>query len=131
MKNFNRILSVFILMAISFFAFAIEPDSTNSINPANAVVSLSSDTIELHLNQSPATTQTNENTNELIKLIVGLLVSLYELIIRIVPTADNYSILHKLFEILTWLSNLLNRKQRRKTQKSSVHAKHINYTEDC
>jgi len=46
-------------------------------------------------------------------LIVALIAGLYEVIIRLIPTVANYSAIHKIIEILVWLSNFLNRKKKR------------------
>jgi hypothetical protein len=124
-----RIFTVFFMVVISLFVFTSsygsEPDSITS---GHAIV-LHSDTIQLHLNTKPVNEPSSDDWQKTLQVFVGLLISIYEFIIRIIPTAHNYSLLHKIIEVLQWLSNLLNRKKRTKTHKSTVHAPN-NYRED-
>jgi uncharacterized membrane protein len=46
-----------------------------------------------------------------ISLILSLLVGLYELVVRLVPTVSNISLLAKLIDLLKWISDFLNRKK--------------------
>lgn len=46
-----------------------------------------------------------------ISFILALLVGLYELAVRLVPTVGNYSLVNKIIDILKWLSEFLNRKK--------------------
>jgi hypothetical protein len=45
-------------------------------------------------------------------VILAILGACYEAVSRIIPTRKVWSIIGKLLEILTWLSNLLNRKKK-------------------
>lgn len=45
-------------------------------------------------------------------LIVGILAGIYEVVSRIIPTSKIWSIIGKVLEFLTWLSNLLDRKKK-------------------
>jgi hypothetical protein len=45
--------------------------------------------------------------------IVAILVGLYEVIIRIIPTIGNYSLLGKIVDIIKWVSDFLNRKKKK------------------
>lgn len=44
--------------------------------------------------------------------VVAILAGLYEVIIRLIPTVGNYSIIGKIIEILKWVSDFLNRKKK-------------------
>lgn len=46
-----------------------------------------------------------------VSLILAILAGCYEVISRLIPTSKTWSIIGKLLEILTWLSNLFNRKK--------------------
>jgi hypothetical protein len=46
-----------------------------------------------------------------LKIIVALLVGIYEVVIRVIPTVANYSLIGKIIDILKWLSEFLNRKK--------------------
>ena len=39
----------------------------------------------------------------------GLLIGLYELVVRFIPTVGNYSVIGKIIDILKWLSDNLNK----------------------
>lgn len=41
-------------------------------------------------------------------LLVALLVGLYEVIVRLIPTVGNYSLLKIIIDLLKWLSDHLN-----------------------
>jgi hypothetical protein len=45
-------------------------------------------------------------------VIVAIIVGLYEVIVRAVPTVANYSVIGKVIEILAWVSNFLNKKKK-------------------
>jgi len=45
-------------------------------------------------------------------LIVALLAGVYEVIVRIIPSVGNYSWIAKIIQILTWISDFLNRKKK-------------------
>jgi hypothetical protein len=44
-------------------------------------------------------------------LILSFLIGFYELVVRLVPTVTNISLLGKLIDIIKWLSDFLNRKK--------------------
>ena len=44
-------------------------------------------------------------------VILAIIVACYEVVSRIVPTSSMWSIIGKILEVLTWLSNLFNRKK--------------------
>jgi len=44
-------------------------------------------------------------------LILSILAACYEAISRIIPTRKGWSIIGKILEVLTWLSNLFDRKK--------------------
>jgi hypothetical protein len=44
--------------------------------------------------------------------VVPIIGGLYEVIVRVIPTFGNYSAIHKVIEILLWLSNFLNNKKK-------------------
>lgn len=46
------------------------------------------------------------------QLIIALLAGIYEVVIRVIPTVNNYSFIGKIIDILKWLSEFLNRKKR-------------------
>lgn len=46
-------------------------------------------------------------------IIVPIIAGLYEVIVRIIPTVKNYSVIGKIIEILLWLSNFLNNKKKK------------------
>lgn len=44
-------------------------------------------------------------------LILAFIVGIWEVVIRLVPTAGQWGVVGKIIEILAWLSNFLNRKK--------------------
>ena len=125
----RRIFTVFFIVVISLFVITpLYGSLPDSITSGNAII-LHSDTIQLHLNTKPVNEPSSEEWQKLLQIILGLIISIYELIVRLIPTANNYSLLHKFIEILQWLSNLLNRKKRTKTHKSTARVPN-NYMED-
>lgn len=44
-------------------------------------------------------------------LVLALVVGIYEAVVRIIPTAGQWGVVGKIIEILSWLSNFLNRKK--------------------
>jgi len=46
-------------------------------------------------------------------VIVPIVAGLYEVIVRIIPSVNNYSFIGKIIEILLWLSNFLNNKKKK------------------
>jgi hypothetical protein len=46
-------------------------------------------------------------------VVVPIIVGLYEVIVRIIPTVGNYSFIGKIIEILKWLSDFLNNKKKK------------------
>ena len=46
------------------------------------------------------------------QLIIALIAGLYELIVRLIPTVANYSLIAKIINILVWVSDFLNRKKK-------------------
>lgn len=47
-----------------------------------------------------------------LSMVLAFIVGLYEVVIRIVPTAGQYGIIGKIIEVLAWLSNFLNVKKK-------------------
>lgn len=47
-----------------------------------------------------------------LSMALAFIVGLYEVIIRIVPTAGQYAVIGKLIDILKWLSDFLNNKKK-------------------
>jgi hypothetical protein len=47
-----------------------------------------------------------------LSLILAFIVGIWEVIIRLIPTAGQYGIIGKIIEVLAWLSNFLNRKSK-------------------
>ena len=45
------------------------------------------------------------------QLAVALLAGIYEVVIRVIPTVANYSLLGKIIDLLKWLSEFFNRKK--------------------
>lgn len=46
-------------------------------------------------------------------IVVPIIAGLYEVIVRIIPTVKNYSIIGKIIEIILWISNFLNNKKKK------------------
>jgi hypothetical protein len=46
-------------------------------------------------------------------IVVPIIAGLYEVIVRIIPTVQNYSFIAKIIDILLWLSNFLNNKKKK------------------
>jgi len=46
-------------------------------------------------------------------IVVPIIAGLYEVVIRVIPTVKNYSIIGKIIEILLWVSNFLNNKKKK------------------
>lgn len=46
-------------------------------------------------------------------VIIPIIAGLYEVIVRIIPTVNNYSFIGKIIEILLWLSNFFNNKKKK------------------
>jgi hypothetical protein len=44
-------------------------------------------------------------------LVLSFVVGIYEVVIRLVPTAGQYAVIGKIIDILKWLSDFLNRKK--------------------
>jgi len=44
-------------------------------------------------------------------LILAFIVGIWEVVIRLIPTAGQYAVIGKIIDILAWLSNFLNRKK--------------------
>lgn len=42
------------------------------------------------------------------QLVIALIIGLYEVIIRVIPTVGNYSLLKIIIDLLKWLSEHLN-----------------------
>lgn len=49
--------------------------------------------------------------NWTLPLILAILAGCYEVISRLIPTSATWSIIGKILEVVTWLSNLLDRKK--------------------
>lgn len=47
-----------------------------------------------------------------IGIIVAVIVGIYDVIVRIIPTVGNWSILGKIIDILKWLSDYFNRRKK-------------------
>lgn len=45
-------------------------------------------------------------------IILAIIAGCYEVISRIIPTSKTWSIVGKIIEVITWLSNLLDRKKK-------------------
>jgi hypothetical protein len=45
-------------------------------------------------------------------IILAILAGCYEVISRLVPTSKTWSIIGKILEVITWLSNLFDRKRK-------------------
>jgi hypothetical protein len=45
-------------------------------------------------------------------IILAILAGSYEVISRLIPTSKTWSIVGKILEVITWLSNLLDRKRK-------------------
>jgi hypothetical protein len=45
-------------------------------------------------------------------LILAIIAACYEVVSRLIPTSKVWSIVGKVLEVLTWLSNLLDRKKK-------------------
>lgn len=43
--------------------------------------------------------------------VAGVIIGVYEAIVRFIPTVGNWSILSKIIKFLKWLSDLLDRKK--------------------
>lgn len=48
----------------------------------------------------------------ILAIVLGVVAGLYDVVVRLIPTVGNYSILHKVIEILAWVSNFLNVKKK-------------------
>jgi hypothetical protein len=46
-----------------------------------------------------------------ISMVLGFIVGLYELVVRLIPSVGNYSLVNKIIDILKWLSDFFNRKK--------------------
>ena len=44
-------------------------------------------------------------------IILAFIVGIWEVVIRLIPTAGQWGVVGKIIEILAWLSNFLNRKK--------------------
>jgi hypothetical protein len=45
-------------------------------------------------------------------LVLSFIVALYEVVVRLIPSVGNYSLIAKIIDILKWLSEFLNRKKK-------------------
>jgi hypothetical protein len=60
--------------------------------------------------------QVGPESTEAVKItwpsIVAIIAGLYEVIVRVIPTVTNYSLIGKVINILVWISDFLNRKKK-------------------
>lgn len=54
----------------------------------------------------------SEPFNFNLPLILAILAGCYEVVSRLIPTSKVWTIIGKVLEVLTWLSNLLDRKKK-------------------
>jgi hypothetical protein len=47
------------------------------------------------------------------QIVIPIIAGLYEVIVRIIPTFKNYSVINKAIEILLWLSQFFNRNKKK------------------
>jgi hypothetical protein len=47
-------------------------------------------------------------TIEIIKLVIAIILALYEVVIRLIPTEGKWSIVHKVIEFIKWISEKLD-----------------------
>lgn len=52
------------------------------------------------------------NWHFLLSIIIPIIVGLYEVIVRIIPTVANYSFIGKIIDLLKWLSDHLDNKKK-------------------
>lgn len=48
----------------------------------------------------------------LIGVIVAIVIGVYDVLVRIIPTVGNWSVIAKIIDILKWLSDYFNRKKK-------------------
>jgi len=48
----------------------------------------------------------------IIRIVLPIIIGLYEVLVRVIPTIGNYSIIAKIIDILKWLSDFLNKKKK-------------------
>lgn len=48
----------------------------------------------------------------LIGVIVAIVIGIYDVLVRIIPTVGNWSVIAKIIDILKWLSDYFNRKKK-------------------
>ena len=48
---------------------------------------------------------------ELYEIIIALVIGIYEVIIRVIPTVSNYSIIHKIIQFLKLISDFFNKER--------------------
>jgi len=53
-----------------------------------------------------------EGFNITLPFILAVLAGCYEVISRLIPTSKTWTIIGKILEVVTWLSNLLDRKKK-------------------
>lgn len=52
-----------------------------------------------------------ELTTEIIMQVIGIILGIYELLSRVIPSVKDWSILGNIIKFLRWLSDYLNRKK--------------------
>lgn len=48
---------------------------------------------------------------EIVKLAIAVIIALYEVLSRLIPTTGKWSIIHKIIEFIHWISEKLDRKK--------------------
>jgi len=61
-------------------------------------------------------------TIEIIKIVLAILLAIYEIIARLIPTSGRWSLIHKIIEFLKWISDKLDNAGERKLERQAKAA---------
>ena len=86
-------------------------------NPANFSARISVDTVQVNVSTVAGKTEKKMTLDEILAYVGLVVTSLYEFLIRVIPTTSNSSILHLILKALLWISSLLNVKKKEKIKK--------------
>ena len=126
MKLFLILFSLIITGISNDLKCADYPDTSGLIiqgldldkgNPANFSARISVDTVQVNVSTVAGKTEKKMTLDEILAYVGLVVTSLYEFLIRVIPTTSNSSILHLILKALLWISSLLNVKKKEKIKK--------------
>ena len=86
-------------------------------DPASFSARISVDTVQIIVSNVTGKAEKKMTLDEILTYVALVVTSLYEFLIRVIPTSNNSSILHLILKALYWISSLLNVKKKEKIKK--------------